>query len=121
MLLYNLGRNPVVPAEIPYGDLVGVVVHRSIHVGQATGHIEYRTPKGFELPKRPKPIERLLLGKALYDNLIAEANNALVDGPPATRTFEFSFAGRDAETYASFLVTKFEEYAGSRGIPISGS
>ena len=74
MFLYDLGRNPVIPQEIPYSDFVDVIVEPPNQQAEVVGYVEYRTPKNVEPPRRPKPIERLMLGKGLYEALIAEAD-----------------------------------------------
>lgn len=120
MFLYDLGRNPAIPQEIPYGDFVDVVVEPPNQQAEVEGYVTYRTPKHVEPPRRPKPIERFMLGKGLYEALIAEADEFTRNGPPETMRCEFGFSGKDAHTYASFLAAKFEEYA-IHGNPLSGA
>lgn len=115
MLLYDLGSDPVIPNEIPYVDFLGVLTNFRNGQSEVEGCIEYRTPRNLEPPRRPKPMERLLLGKELYARLLAEAEEFEKRGPPETTKYEFSFSGKNADAYAQLLAAKFAEYAGEDG------
>jgi hypothetical protein len=56
-------------------------------------------------------MERLMLGKALYQQLLAEADAYAKDGPPPTMAWAFSFSGKNADAFAEVLAAKFDEYA----------
>lgn len=112
MFLYGLGKTPSIPDEIPYADFVGARLTSSEAAGAIDGFIECRAPQTLAPPTRPKPIERLLLGKELYAQLVAAADEFERSGSPKTVAFPFSFAGKDADAYAKLLVAKFEEYLG---------
>lgn len=45
MLLYDLGRNPNIPAEIPYADFIRTHTEVPNAQGEVNGCVEYRTPK----------------------------------------------------------------------------
>ena len=62
-------------------------------------------------PRRPKPLERILLGKQLYNDLIKAADDfdkGIVTSEPTGPGF--SFAGRDSQERSAFLIAKFKEY-----------
>lgn len=114
MFLYDLGSDPVIPAEIPYVDFLGVCINSPNERGEVDGYVQYRTPRNVEAPRRPRPMERLLLGKKLYMQLIADADQFEANGPSETTVYPFFYSGKNAEAYAQFLAAKFEEYAAAR-------
>lgn len=111
MFLYDLGRDPKIPTEIPYVDFLGVRINPPSERGEVDGYVQYRTPRNIEAPRRPKPMERLLLGKDLYTQLIADADRFEKEGPSETMVYPFFFSGKNSEAHAQFLAAKFAEYA----------
>ncbi|HZF29892.1 MAG TPA: hypothetical protein VE907_12280 [Gammaproteobacteria bacterium] len=117
MFLYDLGKNPAIPKEIPYSEYLGVRMQPPTKKGEVEGYAEYRIPPdvraSIEPPRRPKPMERLLLGKKLYEQMLADADEFGRKGPPTTSGAPFSFSGKDASAFAQLLSDKFDEYARS--------
>lgn len=113
--LYDVKRKPVVPSEIPYDRFRRVVLHDSGELGGTLGSIEYKTPPNIVPPRRPKPLERILLGKDLYESLIKDADEFEKNGPSEFWSHQFHYEGEHHRTRAEFLMAKFEEYALSEG------
>lgn len=115
MFLYDLGKNPVIPKEVPYGAYLGVRMDPPTKKGEVHGRVEYQLPPearaSVEPPRRPKPMERLLLGKQLYEQMLAEVEEFERKGPPTTASVPFMFSGKNAQAFAQLLCDKFDEYA----------
>ena len=110
MFLYDLGRNPEIPAEIPYADFLGVRI-LEFSPRRILGQIEYKTPSTRKPSAKPKPRERLLLGKELYAQLVADAEEYERNGAPDKLCYDFEFEGEFAEARTRLVETKFDEYA----------
>ena len=71
------------PGENPFSDFCRVSVTRQ-DGDAAAGYSEFKIPANHAPTVRPKPRERLSLGKTLYDQLLPEPDEYDRTGPPET-------------------------------------